>query len=73
MAIPISIKDLLERHKVESERIEYKANPDEIRELFEISSRVPFDDRPNHNARLENLRPAIIMDYLHRVESDLYE
>jgi ATP-dependent DNA helicase RecG len=41
--------------------------------LFEISSRVPFDDRPNHNARLENLRPAIIMDYLHRVESDLYE
>ncbi|MDR1321668.1 MAG: putative DNA binding domain-containing protein [Gracilibacteraceae bacterium] len=50
-----------------------RANPDETRELFEISSRIPFDDRPNHKAKPEDLRPAIIMDYLHRVESDLYE
>ena len=50
-----------------------KANSDETRELFEISSRIPFDDRPNQDAQLEDLRPAIIMDYLHRVDSDLYE
>ena len=50
-----------------------KANTDETRELFEISSRIPFDDRPNHDARVEDLRPAVIMDYLYRVESDLYE
>jgi ATP-dependent DNA helicase RecG len=50
-----------------------RANANETRELFEISSRVPFDDRPNHSANLEDLRPALIMNYLHRVESDLYE
>jgi ATP-dependent DNA helicase RecG len=50
-----------------------RANANETRELFEIAARVPFDDRPNQTASLEDLRPALIMNYLHQVESDLYE
>ena len=38
-----------------------------------MSNRIPFDDRINHNAEIEDLRPALIADFLHRIGSRLYD
>ena len=50
-----------------------KAGPQEERELVLMSNRIPFDDRINHNAEIEDLRPALMADFLHRVGSRLYD
>lgn len=50
-----------------------KAGPHEERELVLMSNRIPFDDRINHNAEIEDLRPALMADFLHRVGSRLYD
>lgn len=50
-----------------------KAGPQEERELVMMSNRVPFDDRINHHAEVEDLRPVLIADFLHRVGSRLYD
>jgi ATP-dependent DNA helicase RecG len=50
-----------------------KANARDTKELFEISAHTPFDDRPNHKAKIEDLRPSLITNYLYQVGSDLYE
>lgn len=50
-----------------------KASPQEERELVLLSNRIPFDDRMNHAASIEDLRPALIADFLHRVGSRLYD
>lgn len=48
-----------------------RANPSEERELFSISELIPFDDRPNRNAILDSLKPALIEEYLSTVRSSL--
>ena len=50
-----------------------KASQQEERELALMSNRIPFDDRLNHAAVIEDLRPALIADFLHRVGSRLYD
>lgn len=48
------------------------ASPQEERELFYVSSDIPFDDRPNLTASVEALSRNRIQDYLHEVGSALY-
>jgi len=50
-----------------------KANTREIQELFALSEIIPFDDRINPKADLEDLRPPLIVNFLHEVKSGLYE
>lgn len=48
------------------------ASPDEERELFYISSDIPFDDRPNLLAQVEDLDLGLMREHLHAVGSELY-
>lgn len=50
-----------------------RANALEERELISLSRDVPFDDRINSHADVANMRSSLISEFLHSVESDLYE
>jgi ATP-dependent DNA helicase RecG len=50
-----------------------KANPKDEKELFALSESIPYDDRPNPKAVIEDLHPALIGNFLHEVKSGLYE
>lgn len=49
------------------------ASPDEEKELFYVSTDIPFDDRPNLLATVEDLDLGLMRDHLSRVGSSLYE
>lgn len=49
------------------------ASPEEEKELFYISADIPFDDRPNLAAEVDDLDLGLIRAYLKEVGSDLYE
>lgn len=49
-----------------------KANGHEERELISMARDVPFDDRINYQANVDDMRPALVADYLRAVGSDLY-
>lgn len=49
------------------------ASPDEEKELFYVSTDIPFDDRPNLLASVEDLDLGLMRDHLSRVGSSLYE
>lgn len=48
------------------------ASPDEEKQLFYVSTDIPFDDRPNLLAKVEDLDIALMRQHLKAVESDLY-
>ena len=50
-----------------------RANDNETRELYHISSNMPFDDRPNPNAVIEDMRHPLISGFLSEVDSALYK
>ena len=50
-----------------------KANAKEEHELFALSETIPYDDRVNPRANIEDLRPALIGNFLHEIKSGLYE
>ncbi|MDO4961451.1 MAG: putative DNA binding domain-containing protein [Eubacteriales bacterium] len=48
-------------------------NDDELKDLFNLSNNVPFDDRVNHFAELSDLNLTLIRNYLRETGSALYE
>ena len=42
------------------------------KDLYDLANNVPFDDRVNHHANLEDMNITLIQQYLHEVGSDLY-
>lgn len=48
------------------------ASPEEERELFYISSSIPFDDRPNLAAEPEDLDLGLMREHLKEIGSSLY-
>ncbi len=48
-----------------------RARGDDERELMSLASRVPFDDRFNSQAKVEDLSTDLMKNYLERVGSDL--
>ena len=48
------------------------ATPEELKQLYYVSSDIPFDDRPNLAAEIEDLDLGIIREHLKKVGSDLY-
>lgn len=49
-----------------------KATIEEERQLMELASKIPFDDRINHHADIEDLRLPLIRSFLKEIGSDLY-
>jgi ATP-dependent DNA helicase RecG len=50
-----------------------KANAKDEKSLFSLSETVPFDDHTNPQATIDDLRPALITNFLYEVKSNLYE
>lgn len=50
-----------------------RANQLEEKELMMLANSVPYDDRVNYNAKLSDLKPSLIQEFLADVESDLYQ
>ncbi|RLD56564.1 MAG: AAA family ATPase [Bacteroidetes bacterium] len=50
-----------------------KANDDAKKQLFELTAKIPFDDRINHNSSISDLDIKLILEYLKEVGSKLYE
>ena len=48
------------------------ATPEEEKQLYYVSSDIPFDDRPNLSAEVEDLDLGLIREHLKVVGSDLY-
>ena len=48
------------------------ATPEELKQLYYVSSDIPFDDRPNLAADIEDLDLGLIREHLKKVGSDLY-
>ncbi len=46
---------------------------DEVKDLFSLANRVPFDDRVNPQAELSDLNITLIQNYLKEIKSSLYE
>jgi ATP-dependent DNA helicase RecG len=49
------------------------ARNETLRRLFDLVARVPFDDRINQQATIDDFDLTLIQAYLHEVKSDLYE
>jgi ATP-dependent DNA helicase RecG len=48
-----------------------KSNVAEERQLLELAAKIPFDDRTNHQAGLDDLKLPLIQSFLQEVKSDL--
>lgn len=49
------------------------AKNDELKELIQLTANVPFDDRINHQASLQDIKLALVQSFLHDVGSALLE
>ena len=45
---------------------------EEIKDLYALSNRTPYDDQVNHKAVLSDLNFTLIKSYLHEIDSELY-
>ena len=50
-----------------------EAKGEDERELITLTATVPFDDRPNQQASVDNLSTRLMMDFLNEVNSGLVE
>lgn len=48
-----------------------KANPEQERELINMSDQTPFDCRANHKARFDDISPVLLEDHLRKTGSKL--
>ena len=55
-----------------SKTVKVKEGSDDERRLFELTARIPFDDRINQIASLDDLNLRLIQNYLKEVRSSLY-
>lgn len=56
-----------------SKTVKVKESSEDERRLLELTARVPFDDRINHQASLEDLDLRLIQAHLRQIMSALYE
>ena len=56
-----------------SKTVKVKDGSDDERRLIELTARIPFDDRINQTASLDDLNLRLIQSYLKEVRSSLYE
>lgn len=56
-----------------SKTVKVKDGSDDERRLIELTARIPFDDRINQTAALDDLNLRLIQNYLKEVRSSLFE
>jgi ATP-dependent DNA helicase RecG len=56
-----------------SKTVKVKEGSDDERRLIELTSRIPFDNRINQTASIDDLNLRLIQNYLKEVRSSLYE
>jgi ATP-dependent DNA helicase RecG len=56
-----------------SKTVKVKDGSDDERRLIELTARIPFDDRINQTASLDDLNLGLIQNYLKEVRSSLYQ
>jgi ATP-dependent DNA helicase RecG len=56
-----------------SKTVKVKDGSDDERRLIELTARIPFDDRINQTASLDDLNLRLIQNYLKEVRSSLYD
>lgn len=56
-----------------SKTVKVKDGSDDERRLIELTARIPFDDRINQTAKLNDLNLRLIQNYLKEVMSSLYD
>lgn len=56
-----------------STTVKVKEGSDDERRLIELTARIPFDDRINQTASLDDLNLRLIQNYLKEVRSSLFE
>jgi len=66
------------KEKKHKEYIRYNSSSIEAKgdlrtELFDLTARIPFDDMPNHEAKLSDISRSRVFDYLNKVGSKLTE
>jgi ATP-dependent DNA helicase RecG len=61
------------QHYIRSGSSTVAAKGDALRRIFELAARVPFDDRINQQATIDDFDLGLIQAYLHELKSDLYE
>ena len=72
---PVSLNSKKDGKRVEYIRIQSEtkqASHDQRIKLFELAQRIPFDDRVNREATIDDLDLGLIREYLKEVRSDLY-
>ncbi len=47
-------------------------NEDELKDLYSLSNRTPYDDQVNHKAEITDLNYTLIKSYLHEIGSEMY-
>lgn len=50
-----------------------KANKQDEQKLFELANKIPFDDRINHHATIDNLSLSLMQSFLKEVKSELFQ
>ena len=48
-------------------------NDDELKDLFALANRTPFDDRVNHEAEISDINYTLVKSYLREIGSSLYD
>ena len=48
-------------------------NDDELKDLFALANRTPFDDRINHDAEISDINYTLVKAYLKEIGSSLYD
>ena len=71
--ISLSAKHTEHAYYVRRGSVTARATPSEERELVSMAATVPLDDRPNYQAKLDDLDLGLIQAFLQRVGSGLYQ
>lgn len=71
-AVSMSDKRSEKRYYIRKASNTVVASSEEEKELYYVSSDIPFDDRPNLNAEVEDLDLGLMREHLKKVGSDLY-
>ena len=73
---PVSLGENKKRERISYIRVgseTKKVNNEQQRRLFELAARIPFDDRVNSSATLDDLDLGLMRTYLYEVKSQLYK
>jgi ATP-dependent DNA helicase RecG len=70
-SVKFGTKDSQKKYYVRRNSVTKQTNHQEEQLLLEMAKKIPFDDRVNHNATIDDLNFGLIRSFLEEVKSDL--